>query len=360
MKKKEELLELFNLERELDLKITEKIFENFFKENNLTYNNNKIVLLFHLALLIEAEIISEEQAYLIIKWNTINSKEIYSSVLWAENIESLRKKIVKENDNKTTEKNKNYEDIDKIIWFFINTLIPDLRKITKSSLSRDMFYSWKINEYLKRKKDKKDEEEEEKRNDNLSFNEWKKLIDLLNNNTDDFILAILWKNKNDTIVENFKKTIEPSSEFMTAKSDYESFERWKSILAIWLMDILSISLLINYWLIEKKKWIAILVAWMLWWNTSSLWSINDQVEKFIKWEIKDKGIIDVLRWTYKIETWEKYASCPFYYSPERNKVLEEVIDIFLKKIIPWMKKYILDNENDKVTKFYSWQLNTNE
>ena len=120
IEKKEELFKLFLIERDLDLKITEKIFTHFLKENSkYNYNSTKIVLLFHLSLLVDSEIILENQIYQILKSNKISSKEIYNWILWAEwsKIKEHIKNIIEETENngKTTSK-----DINDIIWFFIN------------------------------------------------------------------------------------------------------------------------------------------------------------------------------------------------------------------------------------------------
>lgn len=356
IKNEELLLDFFKRNRELDLQSIEGIFWEFKNRVNF-YDKYNLVLLYSIALLLESWLIEESQLVNL----PLDSRTIYSIIIsWfspkKQEVKSRFSKII---DNIKTSKNFSKEEL-KIINFFVKSFIPKVKKLCKSRYARDMFYAWKINDFYDERKKDLDYMEDKKKNDTLSFDAWYDLMIFAQKNKTLIIEKLKWKQNREQIIEAFSDIIKPWEKFTRKNQeidrDWFYRNRWKAILSTWLMDIFSIALLIHTNLLRREKWISILIAWMLWWSTSRLWSINQKTEDFIAWKIEDQDINQVLKWTYDIKSWERYVSCPFYYSPKRNEVIERTIDLFIYEIIPELERDKLPIEACKLSKFYNWQL----
>lgn len=349
------LLNIFEKVRELEIQSIESIFWEF-KDRVNFYNKYNLTLLYSIALLLESWLIEERQLVNL----PLDSKTIYNIITsWfnpkKQEIKSRFGQII---DTKTS-KNFSEEELE-IINFFVKSFIPKVKKLCKSRYAWDMFYAWRINDFFDERKKDLDYMEDKKRNDTLSFEAWYDLMIFAEENKDLIIEKIRWKQNRNQIIGAFLDIIKPKAKFSRKNQDiyWDWFytDRWKAILSTWLMDIFSIALLVHANLIKREKWIAILIAWMLWWSTSRLWSINQKIEDFIAWKIINQDINEVLKWTYDIKQWERYTACPFYYSPNRNQVIERVIDLFINEIIPELERNKLPIESGNLSKFYNWQL----
>ncbi|MDD3793353.1 MAG: hypothetical protein PHI37_00910 [Candidatus Gracilibacteria bacterium] len=349
------LLNIFEKVRELEIQSIESIFGEF-KDRVNFYNKYNLTLLYSIALLLESGLIEERQLVNL----PLDSKTIYNIITSGFNPkkQEIKSRFGQIIDTKTS-KNFSEEELE-IINFFVKSFIPKVKKLCKSRYAWDMFYAGRINDFFDERKKDLDYMEDKKRNDTLSFEAGYDLMIFAEENKDLIIEKIRGKQNRNQIIGAFLDIIKPKAKFSRKNQDIygDGFytDRGKAILSTGLMDIFSIALLVHANLIKREKGIAILIAGMLGGSTSRLGSINQKIEDFIAGKIINQDINEVLKGTYDIKQGERYTACPFYYSPNRNQVIERVIDLFINEIIPELERNKLPIESGNLSKFYNGQL----
>ncbi len=180
------------------------------------------------------------------------------------------------------------------------------------------------------------------------------------------VIDIKWLTKISTHIHSIAQGIEISQELEDSIKLGSRVSEWKYRLTEFVIfAILDVFLLFllheNFWI---KKWLLIWFAIMnmkSW--LSSDWSIN--ISNVINWYywnstpsnsriIPVEYVIDYFKGQLKSKLWDS-VKCPFYFSQEKNKWINNLWMFFEDKLFPELKELGIENDS-RWGKFLNWEL----